>query len=995
MKSLRRPCHLIHAISLGLLLCTGNWSQASSLDPSRAVSVKNVSLNAGLALLRLDEGVVLPAAAVGGKTEELVFLGKGRITLDPPDDIEAGQLELFIGEPRLDEEVSEIVLVLGSDAAVEALLRRPPVARLDPAQLRRGEEIFEKWRGSAERKAMNVDGAILMDTAGDPLYQRYFAGWFHGKELGDFLFLVDPEATEQATLGHFVPLEATEREKRKILKEISRQQSRGRLIGVELEDLGQWDTWLSASLRGKDGKAFPGTASFEPEKYSLDITLEGRDLRLSGRARIDLKPVVRGARAVSLRLQNDLLVTKVTDSGGRSLNFSRTGDDLVVLLPHPAADNEGVALVVEYGGSLIEKSAGSYALRETSVWYPHAGTVDRARYDVTFHWPRKFELVSCGRRVDGGEAGDGVLWERRALDMPAAWFSFEIGKFRLETSRAGHVDIRLAFDPTVAKMGKETRQEIIKTVGDSLLYFEELYGPYPLDEITVVTVPRGFSQATLGFVSLSSLMMLDLDILNVLLGLGLEDRRTVIAHEVAHQWWGHLVGWSSDRDQWISEAMASYSALLYSRNKLDWMNRWGLRPTTGWQRALLDTTADGRPIESIGPLVLGRRLLSSRASNAYQPIIYQKGPVILDMLARSLGQDNFPKVLRQIAKVAASQSISTEDFVSLIERITSTDLSAFARQYIYGTGLPEVYYTFHFDAKPDGKWTVAGTARQQTPYRFRYRVAKTGRGRLDVVRERLDQIDQSELQQSTLVVPVEISIYDPSRPEADTKKRQEGHSANAVARANLLLRGAKTDFSFDIEQAPKDLWLDRHQEVFGRFFNESRTPKRVFLLQGMEAAAAGRPAEAEAFFRRALEAEVESPAAADAASDRQEMKREARFLDAMVQLQLARLALDQGKDAAAQDAFDQANKVLRGFVRFTEELQVTESRLDLRHGNFDRAFKRLRKGLLRRQTLEGTESYVLLAIAAQATRHQEELEQAAKAARDNGADLALLDAPRP
>jgi aminopeptidase N len=985
-----KPPRRLFPLILGIAVWLSGAGASSALDASRAVSVKNVNLNAGLAKLRLDEGVVLPASPVGGKTEELVFLGKGRITLDPPDDIEAAQLDLFTGEPRLDEEVSEIVLVVGLDAAVEALLRRPPVASLDPAQLRRGEEIFEKWRGSTERKAMNVDGAILMDTAGDPLYQKYFAGWFHGKELGDFLYLVDPEAAEQVTLGHFVPLEATEREKRKILKEISRQQRRGRLIGVELDDLGQWDTWLSASLRGPDGKVFSGVASFEPEKYSLDVKLEGRDLRLSGRARIDLKPVVRGARAVSLRLQNDLQVTKVADPGGQSLTFSRTGDDLVVLLPHPMADNERAAVVVEYSGSLVEKTAGSYALRETSEWYPHAGNVDRALYDVTFHWPKKFGLVSCGRRIGGGEEGDGMLWERRALEQPAAWFSFEVGKFRIETSRAGHVDIRLAFDPTVTQMGKETREEITKTVGDSLLYFEELYGPYPLDEITIVTVPRGFSQASLGFVALSSVMMLDLDFLNLLLGL--EDRRTVIAHEVAHQWWGHMVGWSSDRDQWISEAMASYSALLYGRNKLDWKDRWGLRPTTGWQKALLDTTPDGRPIESIGPLVLGRRLLSSRAANAYQPIVYQKGPVVLDMLARSLGQDDFPKVLRQIVKVAAGRSISTEDFMLLIERITSTDLSAFAHQYIYGTGLPEVYYTFHFTAKPDGKWTVAGTARQQTPYRFRYRVAKAGDGRLDVVRERLDQI---AVQQSTLVVPIEIAVYDPSRPAADTKRRREEHGANAVARSNLLLRGETSDFSFDLDQEPKDFWLDRHEEVFGRFFNESRAPKRILLRQGTDAAAAGKPAEAEALFRRALEAEVEVAPAGEIVSDRQENKREARILDGAIQLQLARLALDQGEEAAAQEAFDKAHKALNGYVAFTEDLQVIESRLDLRHGEFDRAFKRLRKGLLRQQTLDGTESYVLLAIAAQATQHSEELEQALKAARDNGADLTLLGSPQP
>ena len=69
---------------------------ASHLEFARAVTLKNLKLNAGLATLHLD-GVLVPASAVGGGTVELVFLGSGRIELEPPDSIEAGQLELFTG----------------------------------------------------------------------------------------------------------------------------------------------------------------------------------------------------------------------------------------------------------------------------------------------------------------------------------------------------------------------------------------------------------------------------------------------------------------------------------------------------------------------------------------------------------------------------------------------------------------------------------------------------------------------------------------------------------------------------------------------------------------------------------------------------------------------------------------------------------------------------------------------------------------------------------
>lgn len=963
--------------------------EQARLDPARAVTVKNVKLNAGLANLVLEDGTLLPATPVGGKTVELVFLGKGRITLEPPDSVEAGQLELFTGGPRLDEEFTEMVLVLGLEAAADAMLRRPKVAALDGTLSRRAEAVYAQWKGSPERKLLSVDAAVLKDTAGDSAYQGFFAARFHGSELGDFLYLVEPDAQEQVTLGRFVPLEMSEKEKRKLLRDIEKDQRRGRLIGLEAEDLGQWDTWLSASLRGREGAARPGLAAFEPEKYTLDMALAERDLRLTGRARLDLKPAVRGARAVALRLNSDLQVSKVTDGAGADLYFLRSGGDLTVILPRAPADEEKVSVVVEYSGSMVEKEGGSFALRDTEAWYPHAGTLDRAPYDATFHWPKKFELLSCGRRVDGGEGADGQRWERRQLDVPVANFAFEVGRYRIETAQAGHVAVKLAFDPDVNRMGKETREEIKKTVTDSLVYFEELFGPYPLDELTVVTVPRGFSQAMLGFVTLSSLMMLDLEVLNLFIGL--EDRRTVIAHEISHQWWGHMVGWTSYRDQWISEAMANYSALLYARKRLDWKGRFGLGPTAGWQSILTETTADGRTIESMGPVVLGVRLFSSHADDAYTPIVYYKGAVILDMLARTLGEENFPKVMKQIVKVANHRAISTEDFLSLIERITSTELDWFSERFVYGTGLPEVYYSYRFEPQGDGKWQVKGQARQQAPYRFRYRVVKTSAGGLDVTREKLDQTEVKS--SSVLVVPIEITVYDSSQGDGDKKKgRKEAASANAMVRGNILLRGETTDFAIDVEHEPKGFWLDRHQEVFGRFFNESRNPKRVLYFQGLDAAAAGKAAEAEALFAKALAAQVE--ATPEPAQDTKAFKEAARFLDAHIELSRARLFLDQGRNQDAQAAFDRGRSVLKRYGGWAEEeLKILESRLEMSRGTYDRAFKRLRKGLLRGGGLDSTEGYVLLAIAAKATSHQEELDEAVKEAQENGADLALLMGP--
>src|SRR4051812_48695993 len=237
------------------------------LEPARAVTLKNVKLGVGLGTLRLEDGVLIPATPVGGKTIEMVFLGKGRLEVEPPDAVEAGQLELFTGGSRLDMEFKDAVLVVGLDAAVSALLKKP-AAQADTSTVRRGEELYASWKGRKERKLLNAERGILLDALGDPAAAGYFAALFRGSELGDFLYMVEPDGQEQVSLGRFVPLDATEKEKRKIARQLAREQRKGRLLGVELDDLGQWDTWLSAPLRSAQGKPSPGAPTFEPKKYT-------------------------------------------------------------------------------------------------------------------------------------------------------------------------------------------------------------------------------------------------------------------------------------------------------------------------------------------------------------------------------------------------------------------------------------------------------------------------------------------------------------------------------------------------------------------------------------------------------------------------------------------------------------------------------------------------------------------------------------------------------
>src|SRR3954452_10886755 len=160
---------------------------AAHLEIGRAVTVENVKLAVGLGTLRLEDGVLIPATAVGGKTIEMVFLGKGRLEVEPPDAIEAGQLELFTGGSRLDAEFKEAVLVVGQDAAAAAMLKRP-AAQPDAEQSRRAEALFADWRKKGEWKYMSAERGILLNVLRDPVAIGYFAAWLRGGDLGDVFY---------------------------------------------------------------------------------------------------------------------------------------------------------------------------------------------------------------------------------------------------------------------------------------------------------------------------------------------------------------------------------------------------------------------------------------------------------------------------------------------------------------------------------------------------------------------------------------------------------------------------------------------------------------------------------------------------------------------------------------------------------------------------------------------------------------------------------------
>jgi hypothetical protein len=948
------------------------------VDVEHAVRVDGFSLRAGHARVVLVDGVLVPSTPVAGRPVEFVFIGQGRVELEPPDEIEAEQLELFTGSRSLVESFERAVFVVALDAASDALVTRP--SSEDADRIAEAAELLGSWQSSPERKLLDVDAMVFADGVGDRLAAGFFCGYFEGSRLGRFLYVVDPLAHEQVTLGQFIRPELSRREEKKTRRSIEEAQRKGKLIGVEVADLGTWDTWVSASLLSSDGNPAPGARGVEPNHYDLDVTLRGKALEMEATARVSMRVVVDGLKAMLFEMSSDLEPTGVVDGHDRELDWFRSSNELVVVLAEPAGVGDVISVEIAFTGRPIEKvTSGAFIQRNSIDWYPHTGTIDRATYTATLRWPEKFDLVAPGTSEDLGRQ-DGLKRRRWRLDEPSLGYSFEIGRYETATADAGEVSISVAVDRLGQQVDDGFAEDILATVVDVMDYYGEVYGPYPLDSLQVVSSPRSYSQGLRGFVTLSTAAVVDWEVWGDLLGV--EDRRTVIAHEVAHQWWGNMVGWRSYRDQWISEAMADFSALLWANNRLDSGAGVDRRrgPIADWQSELLRTTDDGRPIESLGPLVVGARLDSSLSGSAYPAIVYKKGAVVLSMLSQYFREEAFLAILEEIVRVGSNRVISTDDFLGGIAQLSGTDLSWFRHQYVLGTGLPEIYYTYDLEETDDG-WAVVGEATQQTPYLHRYEVVTTASGSLDVRRRAEARLDVSD---SVLVVPFQVGL---------TGEPAMADGRRSMLKGRIMVTGESSPFRLETEKTPAVFWLDRDTEVFGRFFNTDRWPRRTAYYRGLDLEAAGDADGARAAFEQALEAEVALiPTAWESYFRPVDIEEEGEGLDARIRLALTRLHLDAGRLNLAETEFELAGELVKRQDRWrlADDLLILESRLDLLSGDARSAFRRLKKGVLGKRSIETPETWALFAIAADATGNTEELDLALERATDLGVDLGPL-----
>jgi hypothetical protein len=942
--------------------------RAARLAPDEAVQARAAVVELGFARIELEDGWLIPYEAPSGRLLELLFLGHGRLAVLPPNPVESAQLELFTGGRQLDAGFSAVILA-APEARLRSLVGGGTAGVLEAEKIELAKSIYQGRDELAELQVLEVDTKLLLAAIGEEQAGEFFAAIFETEKHGVVSLGHDLEAEDPLGLGQWVEFA----QKSAAGDEAGANGAAGGGEGKEAAETGQggvYDAWVEGRDAGRPPPA--SLATFEPSHYALRLELDPAKGGLRGRALIDLEARLT-SRVVKLALHQDLEISRVAEPGGDELHLVRDGENVRVFLPERLEAGAKTRLEVEFSGQFFEsgKRRKSRGLRDNLAFYPHAGAVDEATYELELRWPRGWQVLAAGELVAEGQDG-GFYWQRRKVDSPTWGPSFAIGKFRRSSRQLAGVRIDLALGAGVR--GSEADQrEILDTAASALQFYAEIFGPYERTELTLATAPAEISQAMLGFVALSDEMM-GADS-KLAAETEIEDRRTVIAHELAHQWWGHEVGWRNWRDQWISEAMANYAALLWARRYLPGLDP-AKGPTGGWQDDLKAILRDGRSLESVGPLVLGGRLDSSLTQEAYEPIVYRKGAVVLDTLCQSIGERRCLEILGQLARESRGSKLSTESFLEGVERLSGRDLDAFARQFVYGTGLPEVYWRQQVEKTEAGRFRVTIEAELESSYHFRYALRKSGDGSLAVEQRRVDEVDLGALE---LTVPLRFGL---NGPDGEPFEHQE----------KLEIAGPRASASFEFAAEPTKIELDPEGTIFARCWDLGGDPKRALYYQGFDRFAAGEPAAAKELLAAALAAKTPAAGSPYRKNDAAALQLD-QALDASIELAKARIAFEEGDIPAAGAALTAAGKVLPKTLRelYASEIELLTARYAWHRGDPLTTFRKLERLLVEKAEIDDSEAWLYYALAASAAGKKEELKEARATLESRGIDTSLLN----
>ena len=422
-----------------------------------------------------------------------------------------------------------------------------------------------------------------------------------------------------------------------------------------------------------------GNGGYDVQNYTISLEVDPAANTLNGSTTIRATPTAR-LRSFNLDFHGLTIDSVLVDN--IPAEFSRSTGELTINPAKVLEPDIPFSVVISYRGTPGLVTTEAISLRmgwshasdgtinvwgepaAASTWFPNNNHPrDKAAYRFEIAVPKPWIVAATGTLEETQENGDKTvfIWE---MEQPMASYlaSINIDQYELSTQAGPNgMTIRNYFPPEYPS-SLRINFSILPAVLD---FFDDLFGPYPFKEYGVVisdtTAPCDIGSTALEAQSLSihcpSSSMAS---------------EYVIAHELAHQWFGDSVSLENWKDIWLKEGLATYAGWLWdSKNDPVALQRIARQARANFEDS-------STPVAEPAP------------NNLYSDESYTGGALVFHALRLEVGEEIFFNILRTYTERYRYGNAGTDEFINIAQEGSRQDLKEFFDQWLFSTRLPDL-----------------------------------------------------------------------------------------------------------------------------------------------------------------------------------------------------------------------------------------------------------------------------------------------------------------
>lgn len=442
-----------------------------------------------------------------------------------------------------------------------------------------------------------------------------------------------------------------------------------------------------------------------------------------------------------------LFINSIQDEKGNELTWVKVGAASgLIIFPEPLKTGATISLRMRYRNlDSIYYLNPTYSAMDRGGWLPFTRFGEMIeKFELTVRSPAKFQVLGVGKKISDQVSGN-VRTTKWASSSPVSFPTIIFGEYEMDGTdyqeKPAHVAKKLDGTPIpvnvyvdkTSMQGLNTKWSSEADVRDTMAaqdsgardirgkqlnaiavqasvaldVYKDIYQvDYPFAKLDLVADPLGafYGQAPASIIYLGfgvfrgeGSLIADSDLSKF--------NKDVVAHEVAHQWWGSSTVNANQGNYWFVESLAEISSALYVE-RVYGKKRY-IEKVADWRKNILENELFAN-VQSNYTEWAGESGFGSVQAN-----IYNKGPYAFHMLRETFGDEKFFEFLKRLAQTLKGEEIVTRDIQQVMEEVYGGNMEWFFDQWIRGVGVPEYSFNWTKRKTEDGKWLVEGTIKQR------------------------------------------------------------------------------------------------------------------------------------------------------------------------------------------------------------------------------------------------------------------------------------------